>query len=236
MKIIILSINQYKEKDAIISSMSSTGKLTFIVKALYDPKSRNSQLNSPLTIIDAEFVEGEYQYPVLKRFMVVSSPMKNSNDYEYLSSILILGEISNKLVQEEDYSSIYEWLYNGLEKLDKTKTYYSVLLIYIANVLKVSGYEFEVNKCVMCGSKKSIAAFSFDDGGFLCTSCLNEDVKSHLNKKEMILIREIFNTTSYNINEEICKKDDAISLLFKFYTFISDSFSTKINNILMLNK
>ena len=164
MKIIILSINQYKEKDAIISSMSSTGKLTFIVKALYDPKSRNSQLNSPLTIIDAEFVEGEYQYPVLKRFMIVSSPMKNSNDYEYLSSILILGEISNKLVQEEDYSSIYEWLYNGLEKLDKTKTYYSVLLIYIANVLKVSGHEFEVNKCVMCGSKKSIAAFSFLTG------------------------------------------------------------------------
>ena len=235
MKIILLSINQFKEKDAVVSAMGPTGKMTFIVKALYDPKSRNAQLNAPLSVIDAEFVEGDYQYPVLKRFEVVSSPMKNSGDYEYLSTILILGESTNKLVQEEDYALIYEWLYKALEKLDKSKTYYSILLIYIANILKVSGYEFEVNRCVMCGSTKSIVSFSFNDGGFLCANCLDEEDKTDLNKHEMLLIREVFNAKSYEIHEDLYNKNEKVHLLFKFYEFINDSFSTKINNILMLN-
>lgn len=236
MKLIILSINQYKEKDAVISSMCPTGQLTFIVKGLYDPKSRNSQLNAPLTVIDAEFVEGDYQYPVLKRFVSIISPMKNSGDYDYLASILILGEISNKIVQPEDYSSLYEWLFKGLEKLENEKKYFNVLLVYTANVLKIAGYEFEVNKCVICGSNKNIVSFSFYDGGFLCTNCLEEIDKKDLTKTQMLLIREVFNAKEYSLSKINFTKEDAIALMFKFYEFISDSFSTKINNILMLNK
>lgn len=235
MKIIILSISQYKEKDAIVTSMSPTGKLTFIVKGIFDPKSRNAQLNNPMTVIDAEFVEGEYQYPVLKRFMMLTAPLKNTGDYLYLSTILILGEITNKIVQDEEYAPLYEWLFKGLESLEEKKNYFDILLIYTANVLRTSGYEFEVNRCVMCGSNKNIIAFSFQDGGFLCKNCLEEDEKRDLSRSQMLLIREVFNAKSYDLSNIKYDQEDAKVLMRKFYEFINDMFSTKINNILMLN-
>lgn len=235
MKVIILSITQYKEKDVIITSMSPTGKLTFIVKGALDPKSRNAQLNTPLTIIDAEFVEGDYQYPVLKRFMSFNAPLKNTGDYLYMSTILILGEISNKIVQDEEYSLLYEWLYRAIESLEQKRNYFDIMLIYTANVLKASGYEFEVNRCVMCGSNKNIVSFSFEDGGFLCKDCLEDENKKDLTRSQMLLIREVFNATSYDLSVINYKQEDAKVLMRKFYEFINDMFSTKINNILMLN-
>lgn len=234
MKLIILSISNSKDKDAIVTSICPTGKLSFIVKGLFDPKSRNAQLNTPMTVIDAEFVEGSYQYPVLKRFETILLPMKYKEDYLFLASIMILGEMSNKIIQEEDYSSMFEWLYNGLTTLEKTKKYYDVLLIFTANLLRTSGYEFEVNRCVICGSNKNIVAFSFADGGFLCKNCLEEDEKRDLNKSQMLLIRQVFNAKSYDLSNISYKEEDAKVLIFKFYEFINDMFSTRINNILML--
>ena len=235
MKVIILSINTYKDKEAVINSICPTGQLTFIVKGLYDPKSRNAQLNAPMTIIDAEFVEGSYQFPVLKRFEMILQPMKNTEDYLYLSTILILGQLNNKILQPEDYAPMYEWLYNGLVTLENSKKYYDVMLIYTANVLRVSGYEFEVNRCVMCGTNKNIVAFSFSDGGFLCRNCLEEEEKKDLTPSQMLLIRAVFNAKTYDLSKIKYDLSDGKVLMFKFYEFINDMFGTSINNILMLN-
>lgn len=40
MKIIVLTINQYKEKDAIIEAISENGDITFLARGIFDPKSK----------------------------------------------------------------------------------------------------------------------------------------------------------------------------------------------------
>ena len=81
MKIIVLSITQYKEKDGIIDAISEQGSITFLAKGIMDPKNKNSAINNALVIADIELNEGNYKYPVLKTASITFTPMKTSNSY-----------------------------------------------------------------------------------------------------------------------------------------------------------
>ena len=56
MKIIVLSINNYKEKDAIITAISQSETITFLARGIKDPKSKNAAINNPLMIADIELM------------------------------------------------------------------------------------------------------------------------------------------------------------------------------------
>ncbi len=66
MKIIVLSITPYKEKDAIIDAISEEVDSTFTAKGILDPKNKNAAINNLLSIADIDLQEGNYKYPVLK--------------------------------------------------------------------------------------------------------------------------------------------------------------------------
>ena len=66
MKIIVLSINPYKEKDAIVTAISEKETITFLARGIKDPKSKNAALNNILTVADIELMDGDFKYPILK--------------------------------------------------------------------------------------------------------------------------------------------------------------------------
>ena len=67
MKIVVLSITPYKEKDAIIDAINEQGEMTFLAKGILDPKNKNSALNNLLAVADIEINEGNYN----KKFIVI---------------------------------------------------------------------------------------------------------------------------------------------------------------------
>ena len=66
MKIIVISITQYKEKDGIINAISEEGAITFLARGIFDPKNKNAGINNNLVIADIELSEGNFKYPTLK--------------------------------------------------------------------------------------------------------------------------------------------------------------------------
>ena len=46
MKIIVISITQYKEKDGIINAISEEGAITFLARGIFDPKKKNAGINN----------------------------------------------------------------------------------------------------------------------------------------------------------------------------------------------
>ena len=64
MKLIILSKKDYKEKDSIITGINDEELITFSVKGLSSPKSKNAILANPLIIADVNMKEGNYKYPI----------------------------------------------------------------------------------------------------------------------------------------------------------------------------
>lgn len=236
MKIIVLSITQYKEKDGIILGISENGAKDYTVRGLFDPKNKNAGLNNPLTIADVELGSDRYKYPIIKNSSILFTPLKVENDFYYLGAISFLVEITKKLLQVEEMGMMYKHLSDAIHALKKASDPWMILLIYIFNIFKATGYEFQADKCVYCGSRKNIVTFSFADGGFVCENCYEEEMEKPFNNEQMLLIRAAYFANSYEVNSEYCSKENAIYILMKCHEFIVDAFGYNINSISFLNQ
>jgi recombinational DNA repair protein (RecF pathway) len=83
MKIIVLSITPYKEKDGIVNAISENESLTFLARGIKDPKSKNAALNNVLTVADIELMDGNFTHPILKSSKPLFSPLKVDMDAKY---------------------------------------------------------------------------------------------------------------------------------------------------------
>ena len=199
MKVIILSLTNYKEKDCIYNALSEEGYISFQAKGAQDPKGKFVWLNNPLTIVDVEFMEdGRYKHRLVKSASPISSPLTGDYELDYLYSITALAELTNNVLMDDEKGQAFTDLFNAIKALKDKKDCYMVLLIYFAKLLKISGSEMEVDQCVVCGSKEHIATFSFENGGFVCMNCMTADMKREFKKTQMKLIRFIFRCPDFS--------------------------------------
>lgn len=234
MKIIVLSINQYKEKDAIITAISQSETITFLARGIKDPKSKNAALNNPLTVADIELMDGDYKYPVLKASKELFVPMKLKMDSTYLGTLLIMNEMMVHLFSDDDKQAMFSYLEEGVIGLKKTNDWMMTLLVFMAQAIRIGGFELEVNRCVICGQKNKILAFSFIEGGFICQNCVNEETERDLTKEQMILLRNIFNSRDYHLLDSSYNKDDALVLLRKTLDFLQEAFGYRLKNLRLI--
>lgn len=236
MKIIILSVTKYKEKDAIINAISEAGNLSLTAKGILDPKCKNHELNNILNIVDVDFVEGDYKYPIIKRSKILTSPLDLNSDYYLMSTLMLLSESTLHLLQENEFYKVFSYLENAIISLKNGENYLKVALIYLAKIISISGYELEINHCVYCGSKENIVSFSFEEGGFVCKNCATEETKNDLTPRQLRLLRATFLVKDYKIPDDIFNENDGKYLLNKYGEFIDDGLGYKLNSLKLLNK
>ncbi|NLB49039.1 MAG: DNA repair protein RecO [Erysipelotrichia bacterium] len=234
MKVIILTANQYKEKDAIVTAIAEKQLITFLARGINNPKSKNSALNNPLTIVDIELVEGNLKYPVLRSSKQLFTPFKVEMDANYLGSLLLIGEMMIHLFPDEEKYKMFACLEEGVETLRKTNDWLMTLLIFMSHVMRVGGFALEVNQCVICGKKQKIVAFSFVDGGFICGNCFHPRIVRDLTKDQMLLLRKIFNARDYHLAGTHYLRADALVLFEKIVAYIQDAFGYRFKNIRLL--
>lgn len=234
MKIIVLTINPYKEKDAIVSAISSEGFLTFLARGIKDPKSKNMTLNNPLSIADIELMDGDFKYPILKGSKLIFTPLRLEMDSKYLGALLLMNEVMMHLFPDEEKHQMFPYLEEGIIKLKETNDWLMALLVFLSCAIRIGGFELEVNRCVMCGQKKKILAFSFVEGGFICEDCINEDIQKDLSKEQMILLRAIFNSRDYHLLSSKYNEKDGLVLLRRFIDFMQEAFGYRFNNLRLI--
>ena len=234
MKIIVLSISSYKEKDAVISAISEDQFITFLARGINNPKSKNIAINNPLTIADIELMDGNFKYPVLKSSKQLFTPMRIDMDSKYLGSLLFINEVVNYLFPDEDKPKMFKTVEDSVTALKKSKDWLMVLLLFMAQVIRLGGFELEVNQCVNCGSKKNIVAFSFDEGGFICQNCFDESLGRDLNKDQMILLRKVCNARDMHLLDSGYNHEEALFLFEKFIHFMEEAFGYHFKNLRLL--
>lgn len=233
MEIIVLSITEYKEKDGIVNALSAEGPISFLVKSIFDNKSKNAYLNCLLTRADVNFREGNFKYHILSNSTPLNCPMSKNGDFYYMTSLMLIVELIKNLMDENEHKIIYEHLKQSIDYLIETGDYLKVLLFIISQIFKITGYQFEVNKCTICGSKKSISAFSFIEGGLICTNCLNKDQIYEFEIPQIMLLRSAFNASKCQDISET-EKSDYMFVINKLIKFISEVTNTKINSFELL--
>lgn len=234
MKIIVLSISPYKEKDAVISAISEDQFITFLARGVGNPKSKNAAINNALTISDIDLMDGNFKYPVLKSSKQLFTPMRLDMDSKYLGSLLFINEIVNFLFPDEEKPKMFKMVEDSIKALKKEKNWLLVLLLFMAQAIRLGGFELEVNKCVNCGSKNNIVAFSFVEGGFICQNCFNETMSRDLNKNQMILLRKVFNSRDMRLLDSTFDFDEGYVLFEKFIEFIQEAFGYHFKNLRLL--
>ena len=232
MKVIILSSTKYKEKDGIIDAITESGPISFLGRGIYKPTAKNHQLVDGLLIADVEAVTGTSNHAIVRRSKILLNPRKPDSDYLTMSTILLLAEASKKCISQDDYHLIFPHLENAIISLCDSKKPWNIALVYLAKILRLNGYDLEVNACVNCGTKKGITSFSFAEGGFLCKACTKENnINQDLTPDQMILIRDVFNAPDYLHFGAECTKENAAILLGKFKEFISEVLGTNLSTI-----
>ena len=236
MKIIILSVTKYKEKDAIINAISETGYVSLTAKGILDPKCKNHELNNILNVVDVDFIDGDYKYPIIKRSKVVLSPISLNSDYYLMSTLMLLSESTLHLLEESEYYKVFHSLENAIIALQNGEDFLKVALVYLARIIIISGYQLEFNHCVYCESKENIVSFSFAEGGFVCKNCATEETKNDLSPKQLRLLRATFLVKDYKIPDDIYSKEDGLYLLNKYGEFIEDGLGYRLNSLKLINK
>ena len=235
MKLIILNITAYKEKDAVVNGISEEGFLSFRVPGLFSPKSKYASLNNALSIIEPVFSESKTtKHLTLKEAQLLFSPMQGQMDFHYVTAITILLQAMNKLVQDEDKALLYQDLFNALLALKNKVNPYVITLKFLISLVNQTGYELSVGGCVRCGAKKNIVAFSFLEGGFICKDHFTKDDHSDLELSEMAYFRSVFLHNGYAFEEKNVDEKTTISLLKKINIFIADAYGysfKEINNL-----
>ena len=234
MKIIVLSITPYKEKDAIINAITENETITFLAKGLKNPKSKNAPLNNILTVADIELMDGNFKHPILKSSKSLSTSLKVEMNAEYLGTLLILDEMVLNLFPEEDQYVMFHPLENALDNLRKNDDWLMTLLLFMATAIRLGGFQLEVNKCVMCGSTKNIVTFSFNDGGFICQNCFQTEMGRELSKNQMLLLRKIVNCPDYRLQSADYAHEDLMVLLARLTQYIEEAFGYHFKNMRLL--
>lgn len=234
MKVIVLTINPYKEKDAIITAIAENQLITFLARGINDPKSKNAAINNVLTIADVELMDGNFKYPILKSSKPLYTSLKLDMDSKYLGGLMLMDEIMLHLFPDEEKFKMFPYLEAGVVSLKESNDWLMTLLILMGKAITLGGFQLEVNKCVLCGSKSTIVAFSFVEGGFICKDCFLEDMEHDLSKTQMLLLREIINSQDYHLVNKEYSKEDATVLFTKFIDFIQEAFGYRFKNIRLL--
>ena len=235
MKIIVLSIKPYKEKDAIVTAINEEETITFLARGIKNPKSKNSALNNILTVADIELMDGDFKYPILKGSKPLTSSLKIGMDAEYLSSLMLVDEMVLNLFPEEERYLVFPFLEKALENIKTSNDWMMTLLVLMSHIIRLGGFQLEVNRCVMCGCKSKIVAFSFVDGGFICQNCYSDEIVHDLNKAQMLLLREVVNSSDYHLRSSDYLLDDVKTLFIKFIQFIEEAFGYHFKNLRLLN-
>ena len=222
MKIIVLSLTQYKEKDCIVNAISEDEYLTFNAHGILSPTSKNFALNNILTIADVVLTKSNSNKYSLKESSVINYPYDLTNNINYIVAINLMAEATNNMLDDEEKPKAFNYLENAIIALRTAKYPLLVASSYLTKLINLAGYSLEINRCVRCGSKQNIVTFSFEEGGYICKDCIEEDDKRDLNKEQLLLIRTLCGSKDFNFNNIDYNEDDVIYLLDQFIHFISD--------------
>ena len=233
MRIIVIKKTDYKEKDTIIDAISESGPVSFKVRGSQVPTSHLAWINNPLTIAEVEYVENvRYRHQILKNAELIYTPVTDMS-FERILFVNLVVDVVNNMFPKEEQHILYNLICNLFKGTDKSNDFIISELLFLANAIRLSGSEPEVNQCVVCGSRNQIVAFSFAEGGFICRDCLDPEMTLDLNPSQMKWIRYLFNRDNFVGLPESTRmsKEDQVAIFVKFYDYIYNTIGVKLDTI-----
>ncbi len=169
---IVLRINAYKEKDAMVLVLSENGTISFLARGVLSLTSKNA--SSVLLYSHSLFnLSSKGNNLTLTQGKLISSFSSMYESLEKMSAISFLSEVIIKCLDEK-IGQLYSYLLKCLELINQNFDTLTLVCIVLANIIKLSGYSLNYSSCVYCSDNLHIASVSYPEGGFICSNHLKK--------------------------------------------------------------
>ncbi len=172
---VIVESRDYKEKDKVVGIYTlENGLITAVFKGVRGEKSKLKSSKEIFTFADF-FIEKGKGFDIVTQVDMIESFHSLSQDldkyYEACSILSVVKILSNNQSNPELFIGLVKSL-KFLAFEDIRKDY--VLIKFLIEVFKLSGYPINLAKCSSCKSKLTGKKFfNFEFGEIVCSSCKN---------------------------------------------------------------
>ena len=170
---IVYRLTPIKEKDAMVSCIGSEGLFSFFARGVMNPASPDFAGTSLLSESSFVLTVSSQDALRLKESNLLRS-YRASEDYLSMMATQAILEVLCKAMAEDDAANLHPYFKVAMERISGNGDPLTVLAIFLAKFLVVSGYGPTLEGCALCGKKNDIVAFSPSQGGYLCRSCAEE--------------------------------------------------------------
>ncbi len=145
-----------------------------------------------------------------------------SEDLAYLAFINLASEALSKSEGALDGKETYSLLDNLMKAIDADYPPLSASAFLMYKLAILLGVAPDTAKCVACGKKEDIVAFSLDEGGYLCRDDADRLGILHSGKEMLNEVRYLALAPYSDIGRVSIGEQDALFLTMKMGQFIRD--------------
>lgn len=230
---IVITGIDYKENDKILTIFSlELGVVKAQIKGVKQAKSKLKYACQPFFVGEFFLIKKNGYYLITTVNTIENFYDLTSNYDRYLVGTIILETI--KLTFKD--GMINEALFLELLKILETLCYettneYMLLIKYMLNFFKLSGYGLNFDKCAVCGIKlNGITYLSLGAGGLVCEVCKDEyDIK--LEKNVFSSLKIIDNVDLNKLSTVKLNNNVLIKCLMLLKLNFNSIFKVKLNSI-----
>jgi DNA repair protein RecO (recombination protein O) len=169
---VVIRTADYKDNDRMITLLTKDfGKMSASVRGARKPTSKLFAASSLFCCGEYMFYEKDGRYGV-KSCAVRRTFFNMQNDYDAYAAACFIADAVDKVAQEDDVSpGLFALTVNVLFALDTGAAPGTALCYFIQRLLHIEGVYPNLKSCVFCGRRDSLARFSAEHGGAVCTAC-----------------------------------------------------------------
>lgn len=177
---IVLRRYPFRETSVTLTCLTDRfGKLKGLVKGLRAQPNRHHSAMEPFTINRIVFYDTRTsQLHLISQCDLLAALPELQRDLETMRVAAFCVELVDAVVPlEEPQPAVYQLLKEALERLTFAgQDLLSARVHFIARLLRLAGFQPQLNDCTSCGSAIHAGGYwSARHGGLLCPSCLHED-------------------------------------------------------------
>ena len=233
----ILTETPYGESSKIINVLTKEfGIIGIIAKGANSLKSKNRVATLKLTYAKFNIYYKENKLSTLVSADIIN-PLKNiRSDIFLISYLTYLAELTSQVVKQSNAKSVYDDFIIAILKIEEGLDPLVITNILEIKYLEKLGVLFNLDECVICGSKTGIATISADAGGFVCKNCLTNEYL--VSPKVIKMIRmyyyvNIKSITNIKIDDDIKKTiNQFLDMYYEKYTGLFLNSKNFLKNIL----
>jgi DNA repair protein RecO (recombination protein O) len=225
-----------KNNDAMMRVLTKDGIIAFFARGVMNYKHDAIATTSLFNYSKFFLFEGQQKGLSLRQGQLLY-PVKLINEslLEY-ATLELMSEIINHILVDYEPQLIYEYLSSSLQALSKGTSGLIIANLFLAKTLTLIGLQPTIDECVICRSKTSITTIDFDEGGFICQSCFNNNKMKKYDKKVLLGIRLLFEAMKKNVFTISIDDKESLIIMNLFNQHIHNHLNRQLKSISVLIK